>query len=107
MPSNDNYKSLIDDLGVVRAEIADLLRQERFIKRQLDGLGVGTHEGTLFRVAIVDTVKKRLDMKAVRAKLTPQFIRAHTKQHPDRSYRVSARSGENLSPEIQLEPEEI
>lgn len=103
--ANNNYETLIDDLGTVRAEIAELLRKENAIKQQLSELGVGHYEGTLFRVAIIDSVKKRLDMKAVRAKLTPQFIRAHTKESTERSYRVSARRGVEHSALVEIELE--
>lgn len=95
MARNDNYKSLIDDLGGLRAEMAELLKKEKEIKKQLNELGVGTFEGDLYRVAIFDSVRKVLNMKAVRAKLSPQFIRANTKEVPVRNFKPSARNGSN------------
>lgn len=76
---------LCDQLGDLLAQKADLERQEKAIKAKLieeAGCKVGesaAFEGELFRVVISHSQQFRLDMSAVRAKLSPQFIAAHEK----------------------------
>ena len=46
------------------------------------------------RIDVSETDRETLDMKAVRAKLSPQFITAHTNVTKVRALRVSARNGD-------------
>jgi hypothetical protein len=48
-------------------------------------------------LSISETVRETLDMEAVREKLSPQFIRAHTRETPVRTLKVVARNGKKLA----------
>jgi hypothetical protein len=89
--TNENLRPLIDDLGRIRAELAELSKRERELKDQLIGLGEGAYDGDLFRATVSRSERETLDMEAVRSKLTPQFVRAHTRVTPVTTVRVSAR----------------
>ena len=77
-----NIATLIDDFGLLSAQIADLEAKKKVIRDQLVELGEGAHEGTFFRVTISKSVRETLDMKAVREKLSRQFIFKPTPKRP-------------------------
>jgi hypothetical protein len=93
----NNLKTLIDDLGALKAQIAELTLREKEIKAALDDLAPGAYEGEQFRLSISDSVRCTLDMDAVREKLSPQFITAHTRETPVRTIKVVARNGKKLA----------
>jgi hypothetical protein len=88
-----NLTSAIDRLGVVKAQLAALKREEDELKAVLVEQGPGAYEGDLYRVTVSQADRETLDMDAVRAKLTPQFIRAHTNVTPVTTVRCTARTG--------------
>lgn len=92
-----NLTATIDALGTLKAKIAELELQEKELKKALADLDPGAYEGELFRLSISETERDTLDMKAVREKLSPQWIRAHTNTTNVRTLRVSARNGQNLA----------
>lgn len=91
-----NLTATIDALGAIKAQIADLERQEKGIKDMLGELAPGAYEGELFRLSISVADRDNLDMKAVREKLSPQFIAAHTTTKSVRTLKVSARNGNGI-----------
>ena len=92
-----NLTALIDQFGVLKAQLADLAKQEKALKAALADLAPGAYEGELFRLAVSESVRCTLDMDAVREKLSPQFIAAHTNETNVRTLKVSARNGEGLA----------
>ena len=62
----------------MRAEIAHLKEVEAEHVRALKESGAGTYNGDEHYVVISDVERKTLDMKAVRKKLSRQFIQANT-----------------------------
>ena len=68
----------VNKLAEVRAEIAHLKEVENEYVRALKESGAGTYEGENHYVVISDVERKTLDMKAVRKKLSRQFIQANT-----------------------------
>ena len=86
-----NLASTIDQLGHLRAQLAELKRQEDELKAVLIENGVGAYEGDLFRATVSESERETLDMAAVREKLSPQFIRAHTRVTAVVTVRVVAR----------------
>lgn len=86
-----NLSPIIDELGVLKAQIANLEAQEKALKDQLIELGAGCYEGQVFKVTVSVAERSNLDMKAVRAKLSPQFITAHTTITTVKSVRVVSR----------------
>ena len=71
--------NVVDELGILNAKIAELEGQAKRLKSQLIENGIGAYEGDLFRATVSMSQRETLDMAAVREKLTPQFIRSHTK----------------------------
>lgn len=75
-----NASKIVDDLGALKAQIAALTRQETVLKDALKEFGPGEYNGKVFRATVFETYRETLDMDAVRAKLSPQFIAAHTNE---------------------------
>jgi hypothetical protein len=69
----------VNKLAKVRAEIAHLKEVEAEHVRALKESGAGTYNGEDHYVVISDVERNTLDMKAVRKKLSRQFIKANTK----------------------------
>ena len=92
--TKSNLSITIDALGALKAQIAALETKEKELKKALGDLKPGAYEGDLFRLTISETDRETLDMKAVREKLTPQFITAHTNVTQVRTLRVVARNGD-------------
>lgn len=91
-----NVTPLIDELGRIKAEMARLAVIESSIKKQIVAMGPGAYEGELFRATVSEIETDRLDMEAVRQKLSAQFIRAHTSVSRSVRVNVTARTGEML-----------
>ena len=89
-----NLSILIDTFGRAKAQEADILKELKKLKQALEDLKPGAYEGELFRLTVSESTRETLDMEAVREKLTPQFMRAHTNIAEVRTLRVSARKGE-------------
>lgn len=90
----EELEVIVDQLGALKAQIAELKKREDALKKELTDAGVEKLEGELFRVTITKSIRETLDMEAVKAKLSPQFIRAHTRETEYTTIRVSARKGE-------------
>ena len=70
--------SQVDELGNLIAEVAETNTKIKALKTAMIRTGKTEIDGELFRVTIASSIRNLLDMGAVRAKLTPQFIRSHT-----------------------------
>lgn len=92
-----NRAAIIDTLGEIKAQIADLKAYEDELKAQLADLAPGAYEGELFRLSISVSDRETLDMEAVREHLSRQFIQAHTNVTEVRTLRVAARKGVKVS----------
>lgn len=84
--------AIVDKLGKLKAKIADITAQETVLKDELKTLGDGVYEGELFRATVSTHDKNYLDMDAVRDKLSPQFIKAHTSTTETTVVKVVART---------------
>ena len=71
-------QDLVDKIGIAKATRAPQLAARKSLAATLQAEGAGAYEGALFRATVSDVETSRLDMDAVRAKLSPQFIRANT-----------------------------
>lgn len=89
--TNKQLADLVDQLGNLKADIANLTTKEKAIKDKLIAAGAAEIDGNIFRATISRGERCTLDMDAVRAKLSPQFIAAHTKETPTVTVRVTAR----------------
>jgi hypothetical protein len=95
--STTNLSKTIDTLGELNAQIAELQTKAKAIKDSLGDLKPGAYEGDLFRLTLSQSIRETLDMDAVREKLSPQFITAHTRQTEVRTFKLGARTGKNLA----------
>ena len=86
---------LADELGFIRAQIADLKDREKDIRESFIEAGVTAMEGETFRAVVVESMRTMIDWKAVAAKLRPsrQLVTAHTTEKEVISIRVNARRG--------------
>lgn len=73
-----NLSATIDAYGDLKAQIDALTKKQKAMKAELDSLPPGEHAGDRFVLTVSLTATDRLDMEAVREKLSPQFVRAHT-----------------------------
>ena len=98
LPAQSNSTTAIDELGDVRAQLAQLKDKEEALKRAIIEMGPGAHEGKLFRATVTESKRAQLDMEWVRTKLSKKAIAAHTTYTPFVSVRLTARTGEGLEP---------
>lgn len=82
---------LVDQIGLIKAQIAPQLAQLKKLEEALKAHGPGVYTGTHFDATISESERESLDLAAVRAKLSPQFLRAHTKTTLVKTLRVVAR----------------
>ena len=92
-----NIAALVDDYGLVSAQIAELEIKKKAIRAQLLEAGEGPFEGDFYRVTVSHSTRETLDMKAVRAKLSTQFIVAHTTETDVITLRASVRTGVGIA----------
>jgi hypothetical protein len=82
---------LVDEIGLIKAQLAPQLERLKELEAKLKANGPGVYTGTHFDATVSESERDTLDMKAVRAKLSPQFITAHTKTAVVTTLRVVAR----------------
>ncbi len=83
--------NIFDELGAIKAQIADLKALEATLKTDVIRCGGG--EGELFRATVSESTRKTVDWKTVAMHLKPstQLLTAHTKASVVVAVRVSAR----------------
>jgi len=96
--ANISTSNLIDQLGELKAQIADLENQKKVIEGRLKKriLPHGEGEGELFRVVRVIQNNTRVNWKgiAIKLKASKQLIESFTEHHDDKDFfKVSARRG--------------
>lgn len=86
---------LADELGMIRATMADLKDREGQIRNTFIKAGIKALEDEQFRAVVVESLRTTIDWKAVAAKLEPsrQLVTAHTTEKDVISIRVNARRG--------------
>lgn len=82
---------VVDTLGKYKAEMAALEKHEKLLKAELIRRGKSEYDGDMFRATVTRAIKFCLNMKAVRAKLSRQFINANSTEQEVTSVRVVAR----------------
>ena len=100
-----NIKNLhiVDQLGHIKAEIAELEEREKKLREEIIALGKDEVEGDLFRATVSTASREGKDKvfkdkidELVEKYLSRQFIAAHTTATEVVSVRVSARKGVKL-----------
>jgi hypothetical protein len=89
--SKQNLTALVDELGAVKAEVAELTKRERELKAALIAAGVDTVDGRYFRAAIVRTESTVVNWKEVAKRCSRQLIAAHRTVKQRVEVRVHAR----------------
>ncbi len=100
-----NIKNMhyVDQLGHIKAQIAELEEQEKALRDQVVASGQKEVEGDLFRATVSNSERGGRDA-AFKAKieelieqhLSAQYVRAHTTSTPVTTVKVSARKGVRL-----------
>lgn len=85
----------VDSLGFIKAQIADLEKQAKAFHAQIVAMGVGAHEGDIFRASVSIADRETTDWRAVAEKFEPsrQLVTAHTSAKEVTTVRVVARTG--------------
>jgi hypothetical protein len=84
---------LVDDLGELRAQIADLQDRAKRLESVLRESGDGTYQGALFRATVTTSERSSTAWKTVaeKAGASRQLITAHTSTKEVTTLRVTAR----------------
>jgi hypothetical protein len=93
MTTATNTGTLVDMLGDLRAEAADLKEQIATLETALKEQGAGTYEGEKFRATVSASERTTVGWKTVaeRAGASRQLIAAHSVTKPFVALRVAAR----------------
>jgi hypothetical protein len=91
-----NIKALVDQLGAVKAQLADISKIEKALKDELISLGVGSYDGETFSASVSETVRESIPVADAVEKLeelgvSKQWFVAHTKKSPVTTVKVVAR----------------
>ena len=90
-------EEVVDRLGVLKAQIADLVEAENELKAMLIAQGSGAYDGRVFRATVTESERAQLDIDAARRKLGSKWVKAHTSYSNVTSVRVVARVREDMS----------
>jgi hypothetical protein len=88
-PKPEKEMTDIDQIIDLDQQIAELKAQQQTLIASYKKAGAGKYQGKRGVLTISVAERKTLDMKAVRAKLSPQFITAHTKLQEVISARIT------------------
>lgn len=84
---------LVDELGQVKAEAADIKSREDAIKEALIAAGVTEAEGDLFRATVTEATRWTVDSDRVKTEMGEAWYQARCKIGKTVTVRVSARRG--------------
>jgi len=98
MSTNITHIAAIDELGVLRAQMAELKIQEDLLKTRLGDLPVGSYDGQIYRLTIFEVTRETQDalLKAKIAELieehiSRQYLSAHTSASTSRTCKTAVR----------------
>jgi hypothetical protein len=83
--------SAVDELGLLKAQIADLTKKADVLKNALIAQGDGAYDGSLFRASVSHTSRTLIDADLARKYLTEKQLDKITKVCGTVTVRVSAR----------------
>lgn len=89
VPLKLSVSQIVDKMGALKAAMAPLEREYKALGAQLGG--AGRYEGVLWDATVSVYDRNSLDMDAVRAKLSHQFITANTTTTEVRKVKMSAK----------------
>lgn len=86
-----NLAAIVDELGTLKAAIAELTEKEKELKTIVAASGYAEFDGDLFRATVSLSERVTLDSEKVRALLSPSQIAACSRVTEVTAVRVSAR----------------
>lgn len=86
-----NLAAIVDELGTLKAAIAELTEKEKELKTLVAASGYAELDGELFRATVSLTERTTLESEKVRALLSPAQIAACSKTTEVTTVRVAAR----------------
>ena len=95
MTTNLTNRDPIDQLGEIKAQIAELEAIEKTLRDGIAARGPGAYEADLFRATVSVSEREKIDWKAIAEKLGPsrQLVAANTSSIEVVMVRVAARNG--------------
>lgn len=81
----------VDQLGLLKAQIADLTKQADTLKASLIARGVGGYDGALFRATVAEVSRDFIDADLARKVLDKKTLAKITKTCSTYAVRVTAR----------------
>jgi hypothetical protein len=84
---------LVDELGALKAAIADLKARETTLVDALKESGETAIEGALFRAIVVESIAATLDTRAIREAMGEAWCARFTRRTASLACRVTARNG--------------
>lgn len=91
MTTEKTLAQKVDELGALKAAIADLVDREKALKAEIAASGYAEIDGALFRATVSLSETTRLESDKVRAILSPAQIAACSKTTEVTTVRVAAR----------------
>jgi hypothetical protein len=91
--SNLSVGEIVDHLGHVKAEAAEVKAREEQLKAELIARGVSEAEGMLFRAVVTEATRWTLDADRIRSEMGEAWCNARSKVSSVTTLRVSARTG--------------
>ncbi len=85
--------ALVDRLGALKAQLADLKETEEALRGELIARKVEAAEGDLFRATVTEALRETLDTERVREELGSHWWSSHCRISVTTTVRVSARTG--------------
>jgi hypothetical protein len=84
---------LADELGALKADIADLKAREDALRAELINRGLPEAEGSLFRATVTEALRQSLDTERVRNEMGTAWCDARSKVAIVTTVRINARTG--------------
>jgi hypothetical protein len=84
-----NINSKIDRLGHLNEAIASLKKEADSIRSEFKKANITKGHTNEFDLDVVIQTRSYLDQTAVKAKLSPQFLAAHTRKAEVKSFRIT------------------
>jgi ABC-type xylose transport system substrate-binding protein len=84
---------LVDELGQVKAEAAEIEAREKELKAELIARSVTEAEGALFRATVSEALRETIDTEKVKAEMGATWWSARCRIGVVTTVRVSARKG--------------
>ncbi|HZT90264.1 MAG TPA: hypothetical protein VFA12_20155 [Stellaceae bacterium] len=84
---------IVDELGALKASIADLEAREKRLRDELVARGVGEAEGALFRATVSEAIRWTLDSSLVKERMGHDWWNQHCRTASVTTVKVCARTG--------------